>query len=295
MNDWDLKIFDAVARSGAIGRAAAELNTVQSNVTTRVRQLEKELGVPLFDRHSRGVVLTAAGIRLQPYALRVLELMKDARKAARDDGAPKGPLSLGTLETTAALRLPPMLTAFAQAYPDVDLSLTTGTTASLIDDVLARLLEGAFVVGPVDHPDLVADSIFAEELVLLTAPAVTDLTALRGSQELKIVVFRVGCSYRQRLETILARRGLVGLRVLEFGSLEAIIGCVAAGIGVTLLPKGTFEPALRAGLVARQPLPPDDASVETVFIRRTDAYASSAMTAFVTMARPSPQRGAAAE
>ena len=295
MNDWDLRIFDAVARSGAIGRAAAKLNTVQSNVTTRIRQLEQELGVSLFDRHSRGVVLTAAGMRLQPYALGVLELMEDARKAARDDGAPKGPLSLGTLETTAALRLPPMLTAFAQAYPEVDLSLATGTTAGLIDDVLARRLEGAFVVGPVDRPDLIAEPVFVESLVLLTAPAVTDLDALRGSKDLKIVVFRLGCSYRQRLEMILAKRGLVGLRVLEFGSLEAIIGCVAAGIGVTLLPKGTFEPALRARLVAQQPLSRADASVETVFVRRADAYASSAMTAFVNMARSPPPRAVAAE
>ena len=98
MNDWDLRIFEAVARSGAIGRAAAELNTVQSNVNTRMRMLEQELGVSLFDRHSRGVVLTAAGVRLQPYALKVLELMKDARKAACDDGTPKGSLLLGTLK-----------------------------------------------------------------------------------------------------------------------------------------------------------------------------------------------------
>ena len=290
MNDWDLRIFEAVARLGVIGRAATELNTVQSNVTTRMRHLEEELGFPLFARHSRGVVLTSAGRRLQPYALKVLELMSDARKATRDDGEPRGPLSLGSLETTAALRLPSMLAAFVQACPEVDLSLTTGTTASLIDDVLAHRLEGAFVVGPVGHPDLVAEPIFVEELVLLTAPTVKDLAAAR---DLKIVVFRVGCSYRQRLEVVLARRGLVGLRILEFGSLDAIIGCVAAGIGLTLLPKGTFEPALRAGLVVAQPLSRSDSSVETAFIRRRDTYASSAMVQFLDMARPSPTRAAA--
>lgn len=292
MNDWDLRIFEAVARLETIGRAATELNTVQSNVTTRIRHLEEELGIPLFSRHSRGVVLTAAGVRLRPYALKVLKLMRDARRAACDDGSPKGPLSLGALETTAALRLPPMLTAFAQAYPEVDLSLTTGTTAGLIEDVLAHRLEGAFVVGPVQHPDLDAEQVFIEELVLLTAPGIKDLSKFR---ELRIVVFRAGCSYRQRLAMILAERGLVDLRVLEFGSVEAIVGCVAAGLGVTLLPKGTFEAAWRAGLVAPHPLSRSDAVVETVFIRRTDGHASSAMVQFLNMARPAPTRAVAAE
>jgi len=68
MDATDLKTFEAVARLGGMNRAAAELNTVQSNVTTRIRALEEELGTPLFQRHSRGVVLTDAGRRLLPYA-----------------------------------------------------------------------------------------------------------------------------------------------------------------------------------------------------------------------------------
>src|SRR5438445_11922769 len=95
MDAGDLRVFEAVARLGGMNRAAAELNTVQSNVTARIRLLEEALGTPLFHRHSRGVTLTVAGHRLLPYAERVGHLLAEARRAVSDDGAPKGPLSLG--------------------------------------------------------------------------------------------------------------------------------------------------------------------------------------------------------
>src|ERR671933_479015 len=110
MDAGDLRVFEAVARLGGMNRAAAELNTVQSNVTARIRQLEETLGTPLFQRHRTGVTLTPAGRRLLPYAARVRQLLDEARRAALDDGAPKGPLLVGSLETTAALRLSPVLT-----------------------------------------------------------------------------------------------------------------------------------------------------------------------------------------
>src|SRR5260370_42450358 len=100
----DLKGFEAVARHGSMNRAAGELNTVQSNVTARVRALELELGVFLFQRHARGVKVTPAGRRMLPFSARISRLLSDAKVAARDDGVPGGGLEVGTLETTAALR-----------------------------------------------------------------------------------------------------------------------------------------------------------------------------------------------
>src|SRR4051794_6970673 len=136
MDSGDLRIFEAVARLGGMNRAAAELHTVQSNVTARVRSLEDELGVALFERNSRGVVPTPAGRRLLPYALRVAQLLAEARRAAVDNGNPKGPLSIGSLETTAGLRLPSLLADYVARYPEVDLELVTGTTCELVEDVL---------------------------------------------------------------------------------------------------------------------------------------------------------------
>ncbi|HLB97751.1 MAG TPA: LysR family transcriptional regulator, partial [Acetobacteraceae bacterium] len=109
MDTAGLKMFESVARTGGMNRAAVELHTVQSNVTARIRALEAELGCPLFERHSRGVALTPAGQRLLPYARRVAWLLADAARAARDDGEPRGPLTIGSLETTVALRLSPLI------------------------------------------------------------------------------------------------------------------------------------------------------------------------------------------
>lgn len=290
MDGADLRVFETVARLGGMNRAAAELNTVQSNVTARVRLLEEELGATLFQRHSRGVTLTAAGRRLLPYAVRVGHLLKDARRAVEDDGRPQGALTLGSLETTAALRLPPLLTAYAAAHPEVDVVLSTGTTHELIEAVLARRVEGAFVCGPVDHPALEGEPVFREELVLVTGRPVRSLNDAIRKDGLKIVVLRTGCSYRQRLEAILAKRGVVGLRQLEFGTIEAILGCVTAGLGVTLLPRSVVTQARVNGRVAIHALPAADARVETLFVRRRDAFVSSALAAFLQHARRAARR-----
>ena len=292
MDADDLRIFEAVARLGGMNRAAEALHTVQSNVTARIRALEHELGVALFERHARGVSCTPAGRRLLPFAQRVQALLQDARRAARDDGPPSGPLLIGSLETTAAMRLSPLLGRYAAAYPDVDLSLRAGTTCELLDDVLAQRVEGAFVCGPVSHPDLIVDAGFREELVALTAPAVRDLDAVVAGGGLRIVVLRAGCSYRLRLEALLARRGATGVRVLEFGTLETILACVGAGLGITLLPRALVETARRSGQVAIHALPPDDAMVETVFVRRRDGYVSQALAGFIRTVAPN---GALAE
>ena len=293
MDTAELKVFEAVARTGGMNRAAAELHTVQSNVTARIRALEAELGCPLFERHSRGVALTAAGQRLLPYARRVAWLLADATRAARDDGPPRGPLTIGSLETTAALRLSPLIASYAAACPEVDLALRPGTTAELIEAVLDRRLEGAFVCGPVAHPSLVEQVMFEEELAILAAPGLASIEAATQGGIARIVVLRAGCSYRQRLEALLARRGIAVPRLLEFGTLEAIFGCVAAGLGITLLPRALVGPVWQSGRVSLHRLPPAEALVTTVFIHRREAHVSSALRAFLDHVHTAPARAVA--
>jgi LysR family transcriptional regulator, cell division regulator len=281
MDAGDLKFFEAVARLGGMNRAAGELNTVQSNVTARIQALETDIGAALFDRHSRGVSLTQAGRRLLPYADRVARLLADARQAARDDGIPRGLLTIGSLETAAALHLTPLLANYASENPGVDLVLRTGTTCELIADVLERRIDGAFVCGPVAHAELEEQVMFREELVVLAAPGVASLDALLDTGAVRIVVLRAGCSYRQMLEALLTRRGIAVPRLLEFGTLEAIFGCVSAGLGITLLPRALIGRVWAAGRVSVHELPRAHAMVETVFVRRRDGFASSALREFL--------------
>ncbi len=281
----DLKTFEAVARHGSMNKAAAELHTVQSNVTARIRALEDELGVTLFQRHARGVTVTPAAQRMLPFVGRIARLVSEARAAATDGGEPSGTLTLGTLETTMALRLSPLLTEFARAWPEVRLVVSAGTTSGLMQDVIDYRLDGAFVAGPVHHPALHVEPVFTEELVLVTSPAICSLKELAGLRDLKTVVFQFGCSYRQRLDAFLAGLGIVVAKPLEFGSLDAIVNCVSAGVGITLLPKGVVADAATSGDVAIHRLPRELAMVDTMFVRREDAYVSSAMTVFLEMAK----------
>ena len=276
-----LNTFSAVARHGSVSAAAVELHTVQSNVTNRLKQLECDLGVPLFIRHSRGVSLTGAGTRLLAYAQRLNALVHEAEAAVRDHDTMHGSLRIGSMETTAAVRLPPFLGRFHQVHPEVQLELRTAPTAELLEQVLAQQLDGAFVAGPIDHPELSCATVFREELVLVRALGSADLRQRLTQGDLTVIVFRQGCSYRQRLEAHFASHGWLPFRRFEFGTLEGVLGCVAANVGLTILPRSVVEnSACRAGLML-EPLGPTPMWVDTLFVRKTDAYVGATLRAFM--------------
>ena len=281
----NLLTFSAVARTGGITRAADELNTVQSNVTQRVKALEAEIGTALFERHSRGMTLTGAGRRLLPYAQRMAVLSREAMLAARDDGEPKGPLAIGSMETTAAVRLPALLAEFHRRFPAVRLTLKTATTADLVAAVLDGALDGAFVAGPIEHADLASTLAFREELVLVSAKRFSNLAALRaGTPESgpTALVFRTGCTYRQRLEQVFSDFGWPSAARFELGTLDGMIGCVAAGMGVTLLPRAVVERSDQRKEVNVHTIDTSWARVDTLFIQRRSAHQYSALSGFVS-------------
>ena len=285
MESGDLRVFEAVARLGSLTAASDELHTVQSNVTARIRALEDELGIPLFRRHSRGVVLTPAGERLLPYANKIAQLLKEAGNAAGDSETPCGRLQIGSLESTAGVRLPPILSAYRKKFPAVNLTLTIGTTGHLIDEVLASRLEGAFVAGPVGRSEIVETQVFAEEMVLVTSEKFRSLNeAVRSPQGVNILVLREGCSYRVRLERLLKAFGVDSFGQLEFGTIDGIFGCAREGLGITMMPRSVSERAAQNGKLGIHSLPRDEAIVPTMFIRRKDVTPSAALSRFLECA-----------
>lgn len=281
----DLLTFSTVARLGGITPAADELNTVQSNISQRIKALEVEIGTALFERHSRGMTLTGAGRRLLPYAQRMAALSREAVLAARDDGEPKGPLSIGSMETTAAVPLPSLLAEFHNRFPAVRLTLRTAPTADLVAAVLDGALDGAFVAGPVQHAELSSTLAFREELVLASARRWTSLASLRaGTPESgpTALVFRTGCTYRQRLEQVFSEFGWPSAARFEFGTLDGMIGCVAADMGVTLLPRAVVERSDQNGNISIHSLSASQSRVDTLFIRRRSAHQNSALDGFAS-------------
>lgn len=276
MDALDLKIFEAVARIGNITKASAILNTVQSNVTARIRSLEDELGVQLLHRHARGVTTTIAGQKLLPYAVRFAQLLAEAKSAVNEGTIPQGKLIFGTLETTAAMRLPPVLTRYKRDFADVDIVIRTGTTQELTEAVLEHQLEGAFVAGPVGCSELCEEVLFQEQLVLIGAHSGSPFDALDGHRPAELLMLKFGCSYRARLEAIVASRGILNFKIIELGTIEAIIGLASAGIGISLLPKVAVARAISERRISVEELPIQESKVDTVFIRRKDGFYSNA-------------------
>ena len=267
MNLPDLNVFVTAARLGSVTRAARALSTVQSNVTARIRLLERELGVQLFDRTYRGITLTPKGEQLLPYAQQLLTLAENARSVVSGPGDIRGVLRIGSLQSTASARLPEVLKAYAQRYDRVDIGIETGISADLIDKVLNNRLDGAFVSGGEEHPELDAVTSFVEELVMISpAPYRTIRDYLKNTPLPKVLVFKVGCHYRQRLERYLTGQGAGMLNQMEFGTIDGIIGCVAAGLGIALLPRSVVERSAHRKEIHVHTLPAVDRYIETQFV-----------------------------
>jgi DNA-binding transcriptional LysR family regulator len=157
----------------------------------------------------------------------------------------------------------------------------SGPTAELVEKVLDGEIDGAFVAGPIDHPSLRVERAFEEELVLVTSRRWPDLAALRNDRgPIAALMFRTGCSYRQKLEQLLVQLGKPAFRRLEFGSLDGILGCVAADVGITLLPQQVVDRSPSASDLFVHQVDVSIARAPTVFIQRREAYETSAMKAF---------------
>jgi DNA-binding transcriptional LysR family regulator len=260
-----LRIFKAVVEHGGVNRAAARLNRVPSNVTTRIRQLEEELGTKLFVRAGRRLALSAEGRRLLTYADQLLRLSAEAETAMRN-GKPRGTLRLGALESTSAARLPPVLSSYHRLYPDVQVELVTGTSAALVAHVHRRDVEAAFVAEPFNAHDLATQEVFVEELVLITPKSFGRIRSPKDIGKRTVIAFATGCSYRRRLEAWLAGAKVLPDRVLEFQSYHAIVACVAAGSGIAVVPRSVIEMTRAGREVALTPLPAHIAKARTQLV-----------------------------
>ncbi|HRP97549.1 MAG TPA: LysR family transcriptional regulator [Rhodocyclaceae bacterium] len=253
--DFDeLEIFHAVATHGGVSRAAQALHRVPSNVTTRVRQLEQRLGVTLFHRRGRGLALSAEGRVLLGYAERLLRLAAEAESAVRS-GRALGVFRLGALESTAGSRLPPILSRYNQACPDVRVELVTGTTGALVTRLFRHDIEAAFVSEPFTAPGLLARPVFDEELVLISGRSHAPIRDAAELGRTTLIAFANGCSYRKRLEDWLGAAKVLPERVMEFASYPAIVACVAAGTGVAIVPRSVLAALRAAGEVRQHALP----------------------------------------
>ena len=261
-----LQIFTAVVREGGVTRAAERLRRVQSNVTTRIRQLEEELGVSLFVREGKRLHLAPAGQVLLDYADRILGLAEEARSAVQDT-KPRGVFRLGSMESTAAVRLPEPLAAFSRLYPDVTLELRTGNPTQLSTALLAGEIDAALVAEPVAEAKFDTVVAFEEEPVIITTDDHPPIDHADGAPH-TMIVFEHGCPHRRRLEQWHALRNDVPARTIEIRSYHAMLGCVLAGMGAALLPKSVLQTFPEARRLRIHTMSPGTDRLRTLLIWR---------------------------
>jgi DNA-binding transcriptional LysR family regulator len=277
----DIKVFREVALHNSMTKAAETLGYAQSSVTARIRKLEATLNVNLFYRNAKGVHLTPAGKIFLEQGAKITQLLDELSFLLNPDEPMGGLLRIGSMETTAAIHLPSLLKKYHSSYEKVELSLQTGTTEYLINQVLNYNLDLAFVAAPVNHPDIIEFEAFKEEMVLISEGGKPQKSIEEILKSRVILVFRAGCSYRALLERYLLENNLISLKRFEFGSLEAIIGGVASGIGISLLPKSVIAEKLQSGALTAYKLPVHLRNCTTMLIQRKNTVQTIAMANFV--------------
>ena len=281
-----LHTFKTVVETKGFTRAASALSYAQSSVTAQIQALEEELGVKLFDRLGKRVILTAAGERLLPYATQMLELQETILHTFVSDTIPSGTLSIGAPESLAAFRLPAIIRAYTHMYPDVKITLRPGVCWELRNLARSGELDIVFLLEPeVREPDLHIEILIHEPMAVI-APPDHSLAALPSVQTTDFHRYTFlhtepGCSYRTLFEQHLRNYGIVPDASLEFWSIEAIKNCVLSGLGLAFLPLITVQQEIKDQRLVSLMWDDTDCRVATQMAYHKNKWLSPALQEFI--------------
>ena len=285
-----LATFRMVATTLSFTKAAVALNYVQSSVTAQIQALEEELGVTLFDRLGKRVVLTEPGRRLLGYAERLLDLAEEARVAVTACMEPIGALTVSAPESLFTYRLPALLRVFHTRYPQVRLLLKPASFDELQHLVAEGTLDMAFMIDePLPSASLISEQLVEEPLLLVAAPdhrlaGAERVTPIDLADESALLT-EVGCSYRMRFERSLGEAGVRLGTIFEFSSVETIKQCVMVGMGIAVLPAITVRRELADGRLVALAWSEPGYTPTTHMVWHKDKWVSPALAAFLRVAR----------
>lgn len=270
-----VRAFVTVSEARSFTRAGERLGRSQSAVSLQMRRLEDRLGVQLFSRDPRHVVLTAEGEAFLPQARRLLRVNDEIVADLRGDDL-EGEVRLGAPEDFATVHLPEILGQFARAHPRVALSVTCDLTLNLLD----RLRDGALDVALVKREPLGPDlgvRVWREPLVWAAA----DAAVLKQAEPAPLVVAPAPCVYRKRAVAALEARGLSWRAAYTSPSLAGQHAALRAGLGLTVLPRDMIPPDLKV-LGEAEGLPPlEDAEIALLKSRTAVPLAADRLAEFI--------------
>ena len=246
-----LTAFLAVVEGGSVTAAADALMVTQPSVSSAIAALGRELGCELFERSGRGVRLTAAGTAFLPYATDVVGLLESGRQAVREQAElAASRLRIIAVTTAAESFVPPLMRAFSDQHPRIELTLDVGNRERVLDRIRTRHVDVAILGKPPADDQLVAAPLFENEIVCIAAP--DDPAVARGSVPARDLGDRAwllrepGSGTRALNEQFLSERGIAP-RQLTLASNGAIKQAARAGLGVSLISRDAVEGELTTG------------------------------------------------
>ena len=257
-----LKVFVNVANKKSISMAASELKCAQSNVTSRIKQLEKNLGVELFFRVPKGVILTKEGEKLYPQALELIHKIQNCIDSISNNSVEISSLKIGSTDCNAAVRISPFLLKLHQDFPNMHLELFTGTTKDIYELLLDYKVDIAFISGEPTNDSLIVLKKFEEEIAILE-PQKNDSPNVA-------LTFKEGCVYDEFLKSYYQQKNIFVEKSLPFGNLETILSCIKVGMGKSLLPMSIVKKMGYDKDIKVTILPKDEAYIPTCLVCRAD-------------------------
>jgi len=232
MDSTLLKVFVAVANHKSISLGAKELEFTQSNVTLRIKQLEKNLGYSLFHRVPKGVILTYEGKKLYPYAIEIVRKVEEAILKMRNISHQKI-LKIGTSQANATIRLLPFLQILNKDFPKMELELFASGTPQVINELLSYKVDIAFVTGDPNHKDIIVLNKFNDDLYMVASKTKKSKNAIFGYRETSTHLEYFQKYYQKNINQEYKTT------ILE--NYEVMLGCVKEGMGKAFLSKKIID------------------------------------------------------
>ena len=227
-----LKVFIEVANTKSISQAAKQLEFTQSNVTLRIKQLEKNIGYSLFHRTNRGVILTNEGEKLYPFAIDIVKKVEEAKNQMRNIDFQEV-LKIGSTQTFTTSNLMPFIERLNKDFSKMKLEFKVASSLDLIEKLLDYQIDIAFVNGNPKHKDIEILNIFEEKMVLVEPK--------EKKAQNTIFVFKKSCANCLFLENYIKDTKEETYKTVELENYELILGCINAGYGVGLLSPKIIE------------------------------------------------------
>lgn len=263
-----LKTFKAVVDEEGIKGAADKLYTVQSNITNRIKKLEKELDTKLFILIGRKLQLTQSGQLLYKYACQIMALECTAISAIKHDKG-RYELRVGMPETFSAVHMPYALNKLKKNHPEIQTKIYTDTSERLIYAVLNNKVDCAAIGSVPKHKDLITLPIFQEQLVMVTP--------LEGGHDPVLFVRDEGCGYRKHALLWQQKVNRTDEDLMVMSSADGILGCISAGLGYTIISKDMVVGSRYEDLLTMQPVSHGTKQIELSVIYRKASLLDSSI------------------